>query len=590
MRIMIAGALAALLAVCPVLAQTPGSVVLHGPSFNPALPFVTPEAIANGINAALTAKADYVAGTQAPERNGATGLGTEASPFVSSDGTAGIQSALTALAAAHGGQLTLSSSRYNMIAGATITTPGVTLKCGARGFNVDPDGLSPGITGTKILTPAAAAGFTIGSNSSRVQGIVVDDCYLRGSGTITDGSTGITINGAGGGLDTPRFNYGSFNNLNTGMNVTGALDTPLMLGTIFLGNGTGINISGLGTVFWGQFIGLGMADHAQWLYNDASGSTGGNLIGGLFARGCYVLTTHCANINLTSNGGSIIGAVIDQPGLNFLASTQVAADGVRIDGEFNRIIGTWNNRTPAGNSFHLTTNAKFNLFDANLLGAPSGVSFLLDSGACGNSITSQAAATITDNSGCDNQFDYIDNATHVRIIQNADQPILTLRAHATSLYGAGLTFDATHVAGGHSFTIEATAGSAGEGQGFFCLADGGVDRWCINPFGVLNVPIAISTPAYVVNGTIFTVSGCSATTSGIISGSTAGAFKAGVSGTCTVTVTMAGVTTAHYWVCFASNQTTPANAIVATATSTTGCTFTGTTVTNDTIQWHAIGI
>lgn len=56
MRIL--GAVLGLLLAVPVMAQTPGTVVLHGPSFNPALPQVTPEAIAAAVNAALAAKAD----------------------------------------------------------------------------------------------------------------------------------------------------------------------------------------------------------------------------------------------------------------------------------------------------------------------------------------------------------------------------------------------------------------------------------------------------------------------------------------------------------------------------------------------------
>lgn len=57
MRRIFAAAVGLLLAG-PVLAQTAGSIVLHGPSFDPALPLVTPEAIAAAVNAALAPKAD----------------------------------------------------------------------------------------------------------------------------------------------------------------------------------------------------------------------------------------------------------------------------------------------------------------------------------------------------------------------------------------------------------------------------------------------------------------------------------------------------------------------------------------------------
>lgn len=55
-------ALTMLLSVGGALAQSAGTVVLHGPSSNPLNPLVTPEAIATVVNAALSAKGDASAG------------------------------------------------------------------------------------------------------------------------------------------------------------------------------------------------------------------------------------------------------------------------------------------------------------------------------------------------------------------------------------------------------------------------------------------------------------------------------------------------------------------------------------------------
>lgn len=58
----VAALLVLLLSIGGAMAQSPGTAALHGPSSNPALPLVTPEAIAAALNAALTAKADASSG------------------------------------------------------------------------------------------------------------------------------------------------------------------------------------------------------------------------------------------------------------------------------------------------------------------------------------------------------------------------------------------------------------------------------------------------------------------------------------------------------------------------------------------------
>lgn len=92
------------------------------------------------------------------------------------------------------------------------------------------------------------------------------------------------------------------------------------------------------------------------------------------------------------------------------------------------------------------------------------------------------------------------------------------------------------------------------------------------------------------NGTKFTISGCSAGTT--VGGATAGQFASGTTGACTVVITMngaTGLTAPNGWSCAAANLTTPANIFQQAATSTTTCTVTGTTVSGDTIIFHAIG-
>ena len=84
-------------------------------------------------------------------------------------------------------------------------------------------------------------------------------------------------------------------------------------------------------------------------------------------------------------------------------------------------------------------------------------------------------------------------------------------------------------------------------------------------------------------GTTFTASGC--TNSTLVGGATAGTFKSGTTGTCTVTITMGGGATATTgWSCNSTDRTT-ANLYRQTASTTTTATFSGTTTSADIIQF-----
>lgn len=90
-------------------------------------------------------------------------------------------------------------------------------------------------------------------------------------------------------------------------------------------------------------------------------------------------------------------------------------------------------------------------------------------------------------------------------------------------------------------------------------------------------------------GTKFTITGCSAGTT--VGGASAGTFVSGTTGTCTVVITLngaTGLTAPNGWVCHADDRTTPANLISQSASSTTTCTVTGTTVSGDVLSFMAI--
>jgi F5/8 type C domain/PLAT/LH2 domain len=97
-------------------------------------------------------------------------------------------------------------------------------------------------------------------------------------------------------------------------------------------------------------------------------------------------------------------------------------------------------------------------------------------------------------------------------------------------------------------------------------------------------PVAAS--GTVSNAPTFTASGCSNST--LVGGSTAGSYKSGTTGTCTVTVTM-GLSAPNGWACKANDLTTTADAILETGTTQATAILSGTTASGDTINFFCIG-
>lgn len=85
-------------------------------------------------------------------------------------------------------------------------------------------------------------------------------------------------------------------------------------------------------------------------------------------------------------------------------------------------------------------------------------------------------------------------------------------------------------------------------------------------------------------GTVPGISGCAADTQ--TGGATSGTFTSRTTGACTVVLTFA-FTSPTGWFCSVGNRITTANLMVQSASSTTSCTVTGTTVTGDVIGYAA---
>ena len=81
------------------------------------------------------------------------------------------------------------------------------------------------------------------------------------------------------------------------------------------------------------------------------------------------------------------------------------------------------------------------------------------------------------------------------------------------------------------------------------------------------------------------LSGCGYTSPA--GGTWAGQFASGMTGTCTVTITLPAAPHGNF--CRANDLTTTSDTLIQTASTTTSATISGTTVSGDLINWGCIG-
>lgn len=191
-------------------------------------------------------------------------------------------------------------------------------------------------------------------------------------------------------------------------------------------------------------------------------------------------------------------------------------------------------------------------------------------------------------------------------------PTATLGIDGTAARTLGLNRHTTANTAGNNFTINAGGATSGatDKNGGDLILNSGVSTGTGTSSVILKAYPAGSTgttdatltthltvgskkatfdAGIVAGGTKFTITGCSAgTTTG---GAFAGTFVSGTTGACTVVITLngaTGITAPNGWTCHANNLTTTANLIQQSASSTTTCTVTGTTVTGDVISFMAM--
>jgi hypothetical protein len=105
----------------------------------------------------------------------------------------------------------------------------------------------------------------------------------------------------------------------------------------------------------------------------------------------------------------------------------------------------------------------------------------------------------------------------------------------------------------------------------------------------VNTNMVTGSPHGSSGGTGLSISGCGGATLNVGSSAVAGTITSGVTGVCTFTVSLTGVTYPTGAAFFFNNLTTSANPLTITAETAGSVTVTGTTVTGDQIRFGSIG-
>lgn len=87
-------------------------------------------------------------------------------------------------------------------------------------------------------------------------------------------------------------------------------------------------------------------------------------------------------------------------------------------------------------------------------------------------------------------FNTISSGSAQLVFTGSATPVASFVANNAAPYGAAVTWDATAITGGQKWTLSATAGAAGEGQGLFALINGsGFTPITVDRFGVTRFPM-----------------------------------------------------------------------------------------------------
>lgn len=331
------------------------------------------------------------------------GTGTEASPFTSTDGTAGIAPALASLP--RGGTITLAAGRFDVATAPVISTPGTCIRGLALGANVDPNGESEGVNGTKIH--ASGDGFIVqvaSGSTARIQGLSFEHLYIWGSGKSGfGGSAGITVSAAS--LDQPHFTDINVGNAGAAIQVayvpgTGQLDTPYFTRINALHCSFGLLFCGPSTIYahvtdccFSDLDNAGIVD---------SNSGGDSTYTGLTLVRCAGYGD--AAVRLRSPNNHLLNSHVSLTGQRGSSSGHnAAADGISLEAGGNVVANCLIDTTVYGSGIRVTNNAAGCVIRGNQF-ASNTTDITIDAGC---------ADTVVDESG--QRLVIVDNGTRTII-------------------------------------------------------------------------------------------------------------------------------------------------------------------------------
>lgn len=326
---------------------------------------------------------------------GTTGAGTEASPYINADGSGGIQTCITALAAGRGGRVNLGAFRFNVTTTPTIASPSIRVSGESGGANGDPNGVFEGLNGAKLHPAAGQNGISITeTGGNRTDNPAIDHLYVWGpaiaplsGGDSTDKLAGIAILGGADNVKLSEINLGGGT---CGVYVSGGADSIVI---------NKVNVEGAGYGFYfvspcefGFVTDCVIFDNSYHGIFIQTGDLAPAIIGNSIGR-CATAAglANPANIYVKNNGVTIIGNTIFQnnPG---------QADGILLDVGSSNCFVSGNIITipdgAAGCAIRIRGNN--NIIVNNQYAA--GTTIIFEGGATGNLVIEPQALTIIDNS------------------------------------------------------------------------------------------------------------------------------------------------------------------------------------------------
>ena len=328
------------------------------------------------------------------------GVGSEADPYTDSvDNAAGIQTAIDMLATDRGGAVVLRSARYNVTAagGLTIITPSIKLFGVVSGFNIDPNGQSEGISGTKIYL--TGDGIGLGVAAQKRGGIVLEDLYLWGGTGLPASKAAIFNNQATDQAVLNRIRVGG--GWTYGLYVNGIFDAPHLFQWAILGITHGVYLASSADCPYATFVDMQIDDNTGYgFYADPTANASDHrylrLSSCTLTRNAYggTISDPC-NVYWGLTQSTIEGCAIRAAGYDLINNTTVAnCDGIIVDGNYNIIDG---NQLLDNSGYGIRIKGDYNIIIGNLFANNTVGNILIEAGATGNIIVQPGLTGITDN-------------------------------------------------------------------------------------------------------------------------------------------------------------------------------------------------